>query len=371
MRLSKNIGAIAFIMLFFAFSCGKKGGSPEEEKSVNGFDKSAMLANYVDALIVPAYTGMQQRMITLQATVNAFLLSPNTTSQQLMKVAFKDAFLQVERISVMQFGPAENVSLNSFINMLPANTMKKLGVDKPDLTIVEENIASGTYNLVQNSTFHQQGFPVLDYLLFSDNAIAKFADPGSGNRKKYVQDVLTRITSLVDQTLSTWKGGYRATFIANTKTDTGSPISFLINQFAYEMDMIKGARIGWPFGTQSADVPFVDRCEGYYSGISLDLAIENMQSLRNMYTAGNSGKGISDYVIAIGQAKLNGEVIAQFNLVDSKLKAIPAPLSASLLNNKPLVTDALKEIQTLLRLIKSDVVSKVGVQISYVDNDGD
>ncbi|WP_316822537.1 imelysin family protein [Pedobacter gandavensis] len=371
MSLSKITKVFVLIMMFFTLSCGKKGGTPEEVKSVNGFDKSAMLANYADAMIIPAYTQMQQRMGTLQTAMNTFLAAPTLGNQQALKLVFKEVYLQVERVSVLQFGPAESVSLNSFINMLPANTMKKVGVDKPDLTIVEENITSGTYNLVQNSTFHQQGFPVLDYLLFSENAVAKFADAGSANRKKYVQDLMTRITGLVDQTLNSWKSGYRSTFIANTKTDTGSPISFLINQFAFEMDMIKGPRIGWPFGTQSADVPFPDRCEGYYSGISLDLAIENMQSLKSMYTAAGSGKGMSDYVIALGYSQLNTDVTTQFDVVIAKLKAIPAPLSTALVNNKALVTDALKEIQTLLRLIKSDMVSKVGVQISYVDNDGD
>ncbi|KQC00717.1 imelysin family protein [Pedobacter sp. Hv1] len=369
-RFEKYLYLLPLLALTLQLACSKSSNKPDDTK-VNEFDKTAMLVNYADQLIIPAFEQMQQKMVPLQAAVNTFVNSPNVANQNALKLVFKDAFLQVEKISALQFGPADEVSLSSFINMLPANTMKKVGIDKPDLTIVEENISSGNWNLVQNSTIHQQGFPVLDYLLFADGAIAKFGDAGSANRKKYVQDVLTRIKSLVDQTLSLWKGTYRSQFVSNTKSNSGSPISYMMNQFSFEMDMIKGPRLGWPFGSQSGGVQFPQLCEGYYSGLSLELAIENMSSLKNMFTGGNSGKGLSDLLAALGHTQLRTEILNQFDIVNTKLKAIPAPLATSLANHKPLIEDAAKEIQLLLRLIKTDAVSKLGVQISYVDNDGD
>lgn len=369
-RMNKiSIAVLSIVMLCFYISCSKKSNSTDDP-AANGFDKTAMLTNYADNLIITAYEQTQQKLALLQPAVNAFLTAPNVTTQAALKIVFKDSYLQVERISVLEFGPSQNNALIGFINTLPANTMKKVG-DKTDLVIMEENIASGNWNLVQNSAIHQQGFPALDYLLFSNDAVAKFADAGSANRKKYVQDVLTRIKNLLDQTLNTWKSTYRNQFIANTKSDSGSPISYLLNQFAYEMDMLKGPRIGWPFGTQSGGVQFPELCEAYYSVLSLDLAIENMNSLKNMFTGGNSGKGISDLLAALGNQQLKDEILNQFGVVDAKLKAIPAPLSSALANHKPSIEDANKEIQLLLRLIKTDAVSKLGVQISYVDNDGD
>lgn len=369
-RMNKmRIAIVSILLMLFYMSCSKKSNTKDDQMP-DGFDKTAMLTNYADQLIIPAYEQMQQKLALLQTSVDVFLVTPNATTQTALKAVFKDTYLQVERISVLEFGPSKNNSFIGFINTLPANTMKKVG-EKTDLAIMEENIASGNWNLVQNSAIHQQGFPALDYLFFANDAVAKFADAGSANRKKYVQDVLNRIKSLLDQTLSTWKSTYRAQFIANTKSDSGSPISYMLNQFAYEMDMLKGPRIGWPFGTQSGGVQFPELCEAYYAGLSLDLAIENMNSLKNMFTANNSGKGISDLLSALGNKSLKDEIVNQFNVVDAKLKAIPAPLSSALANNKPAIEDANKEIQLLLRLIKTDAVSKLGVQISYVDNDGD
>lgn len=361
--------SLVFLVMLFSFSCSKNGESPKNDE--DGFDKAAMLLNYADNLIIPAYTQMSQKLPELEASINTFLSDPNEINQQALKVVFTATYLQFERISCLHFGPAESILLNNFINMLPANTMKKDGIDKPDLTIVEENIASGHYDLTLNSTLHQQGLPVLDYLLFSTDALSKFSTPESTNRKKYVQDLMSRMKALLDQTLSTWKSNYRGQFIANTKSDSGSPISFMVNQFAYEMDMIKGPRIGWPFGTQSGGIPYPEKCEGYYAGISQELAIENMLNLKKTFTGADSGKGIADLLAAIGKGDLKSEVLSQFDVVVDKLKAIPAPLSDALVNNKPAVEDASREIQTLLTLIKTDVVSALGVQISYVDNDGD
>ncbi|WP_316817199.1 imelysin family protein [Pedobacter nyackensis] len=369
-RINKlGISVLSILLMLFYNSCSKKS-NPADDKAANGFDKTAMLTNYADNLIIPAYEQTQQKLTGLQTAVNVFFATPNATTQVALKAVFKDTYLQVERISVLEFGPSRDNSFIGFINTLPANTMKKVG-EKTDLAIMEENIANGSWNLAQNSAIHQQGFPALDYLFFSNGAIAKFADANSTNRKKYVQDILNRIKSLLDQTLSTWKNTYRGQFISNTQSNSGSPISYMLNQFAYEMDMLKGPRIGWPFGTQSGGVQFPELCEAYYSGLSLDLAIENMSSLKKMFTGGSSGKGISDLLAALGNKQLKDEILNQFNVVDAKLKAIPAPLSSALANNKPAIEDANKEIQLLLRLIKTDAVSKLGVQISYVDNDGD
>jgi hypothetical protein len=56
----------------------------------------------------------------------------------------------------------------------------------------------------------------------------------------------------------------------------------MVNQLAYQLDMLKGPRIGWPLGKQSGGTAFADKCEGYYAGISLSLAIENLSTLKKM-----------------------------------------------------------------------------------------
>jgi predicted lipoprotein len=171
--------------------------------------------------------------------------------------------------------------------------------------------------------------------------------------------------TLVNGVANDWPN-YRAQFISNTQTSSGSPIANIVNQLAYQMDMMKGPRIGWPLGKQSNGIVFATKCEGYYAGISADLAEENLIALKKMYTT-----GIADYLISLKKETLNNDVIAQFDVTIEKLKNIPEPMSHTLTSEPAVVDAAYKEIQKLLTLLKTDVASATAVQISYTDNDGD
>jgi len=365
MKANKKIYLILIVLLCTALSCGKSN-NPVDEPVTNGFDKTAMLTNYADNLIIPGYTDLQQKLQLLTPAVNTFLTAPTTLNQQAMLQVFKTAYLSFEKVSFTQFGPAETILYTNFMNTLPATTN-----DNSDLQKIEANISSGSYNLSQNITVNQQGFPALDYLLFSANTVQQFSAANSANRKKYVQDILARMQDLTDNVLSSWKNSYRAQFIANTKSDAGSPIGYMVNQFAYEMDQLKGPRIGWPFGKQSGGLIFENKCEGYYSKTSLALAIENLSSLKAYYIAAGSGKSFSAYLTALGKDQLNQSILTYFDNAINKLKAVPDPLSASLTNNKTAVDAAYKEIQILLTVLKTDLASALSVRITYVDNDGD
>lgn len=337
-----------------------KGGDDNGSTDANKDFKTGMLTNYADNIIIPAYTSLQDKLNVLDASVNLFLATPSDANQQSLKAPFKAAYIGYEAISAAYFGPASSVLLNNSLNTFPCVPSK-----------IEAGITTGVYNFTQPVLSDSiQGFPTLDYLLFSTGAVQKFSDAGAAGRKKYVQDIMARMKSLVGSTLSQWTGSYRSTFINSTQTNVGSSIGYLINQFAFELDALKGPRIGWPFGKQSNGIVFADKCEAYYSGITAALAVANLTSLKNYY-AGGSGDGIADYLVLIKRGDLNNEVLAQFEIALNALKAIPDPMSSAFTLNPTLVDNAYKEVQKLLTLIKTDVASATAVQVTYMDNDGD
>jgi uncharacterized protein len=355
-----KLAGLLLMTALLAFTCGKEGNDDGSNPGSTDAFKSAMLVNYADNLIVPAYTDLNNKLGALNSSVNAFLAAPSELTLAATREPFKAAYLSFQGVSVLYFGPASAQLLNNYINTFPTVP-----------TRIEKGIETGTYNfnIPQNSD-SIQGFPALDYLLYAPDAVNKFSGVGAAKRKKYVQDVLVRMKTLVENTLSQWNGPYHHTFIASLKTDVGSSIGSLVNQFAYEMDALKGPRIGWPFGKQSNGIVFADKCEGYYSGISAELAIANLSSLKNYYTGAN-GDGIADYLVLLKKQDLNNAVLAQFDLTLAALNAIPKPLSAAFVNNPALVEDAYKQVQKLLTLIKTDLASATAVQITYQDNDGD
>jgi len=357
-KYKSAIAAVSIIAAMIFYACGKSGDSSTDPAGNDEFKKN-MLVNYADNIILPGYTDLQSKLSLLETSVNAFLAAPSVATRDAIKGSWKNAYTSYENISAAYLGPASVLLLNNNLNTFPTNTVK-----------IENSVASGTYNFTLPASDSIQGFPALDYLLFSSDAVTKFTGAGAVNRKKYVQDIIARMKLLLGNTLDQWNNGYRTNFISSLKTNVGSSIGNLVNQFAFEMDALKGPRIGWPFGKQSNGVVFADKCEAYYSAITKDLAIANLTSLKKYYT-GAAGEGIADYLVLLGKEQLNTDVLAQFDVALAALQAIPDPMSAAFTGNAALVETAYREVQKLLTLIKTDVASATAVQITYMDNDGD
>jgi hypothetical protein len=341
----------------------------------NGFDKTAMLTYYADSTIMPGYATLVQRMDGLEAASDAFLANPSVAMQATLKDAYKAAYLQYEKVAAFQFGPAETALLDLYVNFSGGldysfTTAGELTGFSVDTATIEGNIISGNYNFatMSRSSFYSQGFPALGYLFFAQGAIEKYST-NTSSRVAYTKAVITRLKTLVSTVAADWSS-YRATFIANTQTNVGSPIGNMVNQLAYQMDLLKGPRIGWPLGKQSNGMVFATKCEAYYAGFSVALAIENLTALKKLYVGG-VGKGLSGYIVALGNESLNNDVLSQFDNALSKLQQIPDPMSAALIAQPQSVDAAYKEIQKLLTLLKTDIASATAVQITFMDNDGD
>ncbi len=361
MNYSRPISLFLLVLTgFMLYACSKNEGTNEPAPVSNDSFKTGMLTHYADQLIIPAYANLATRLSALDTQINAFLDQPSAGTLNAVRPAFKDAYLSYEGTSAAYFGPAGTLLLNNYLNTFPVAPGK-----------IEQAVATGTYNFelpVVNDSI--QGFPALDYLLFESGALGKFTGPQATARKKYIREVMSRMKTLVATTLTQWKGTYRTTFINSLRTDVGSSIGFLVNQFAFEVDLMKGPRIGWPFGKLSNGIVFADKSEGYYSGLTHDLAVANLLSLKN-YFAGEQGNGIADYLVLLKKEAIAKQVLAQFDVAIGALRAIPQPMAASFSQNPAQVEEAYRQVQKLLTLLKTDVASATSVQITYQDNDGD
>ena len=377
MNMIKRLKSGSFLiagLFILLFSCSKNSSDPGIEDPA--FDKTAMLTNYADNIIIPAYTKLQEDVDALIVGVNAYADAPSTATQDAVKAVYRQAYHSYENIEVFNFGPAGTALLDYYANFSGGlnYSFTENGVlagYTVDSVSIENNITSGNYDLTvyERNNFYSQGFPALGYLLFGPDAIAKFNN-NTANRVKYLKDVVQRMKTLVDKIVSDWST-YRNTFISNTKSDVGSPIGNMVNMLAFQMDMMKGPRIGWPFGKQSNGIVFASKSEAYFAGIGSELAGANIKSLKNTFVGGTGSKGISGYLVSLNKETLNNDVLAQFDMVIGKIEAIPDPLSTSFTEDADKVEEAYKEIQKLLTLLKTDVSSALGVQISFMDNDGD
>lgn len=363
--------AAALACLGALTGCGSNDGDsgPKSE-----YDRQAMLANYADNLIIPGYQKFKTEAGEMASAITAFTSSPSITALASARKEYQEAYMAWQVVSAYGFGPADEQLLRNNLNIYPTTTSQ-----------VENNISSGSYNLQTTANLSAKGFPALDYLLYGQATDAAVVDryttaANAANRRKYLQDITNLINEAANATHTAWTTGNTAQNFKETGgTAVGSSIGNLVNQFNFEVDLTKRAKVGIPSGRFSANTPVPDRVEAYYSSTSLALLEHNLKALKAIFmgqsAAGANGPGLDDYLDHVdakyGDKNLSTAIIQQFDAALAAVAAVPAPLSQAVTSNPQAVTKVYDELQKLIVLTKTDMPAALGVTITYTDNDGD
>lgn len=362
---------LAGIMLIA--SCKK-----EDSKNNNsgGLDRKPMLTNYADNYILPAYTALDASLAALKTKADAFTAAPDPATLSTLQSAWKDAYKIWQRTDLLEFGPAEDLSLRMYINTFPVTVSK-----------LEANITSGSYDLETFGNKDAQGFPALDYLLNGLAAspaaiVTKYStDAQAVARKKYLVDVIVKMQEKAGRVKNDW-AAYRKTFIERTGTDVNGSISKMTNAFVlYYERYLRSGKIGYPVGAMTG-VSLPAHTEAFYSpDLSRELAEIALKSVINFYEGkyydgSNQGDGMKSYLKAIGTKDANGVLMAEvitteLNNAMVSLQALTTTIRSGVDNNRPAVLHVYEALQKVVALLKVDMVSAFGISITYVDNDGD
>src|SRR6187402_1071161 len=210
------LGCVAMI---WACSSSGDGGSTE-----NNYDRSALLTNWADNIIVPAYDNYKSKVTALATEANSFTAAPTEAGLQTLRNSWLEAYKAYQYISIYNIGKAEGVSLKESSNTYPASASG-----------IEANINSGTYNLTLFAQFDKQGFPALDYLINglgeNDTLITAFytTNAKATAYRQYLTDVTARLKTNADAVAADWHAGFRNDFIANNGTSVSSSVNKTVN----------------------------------------------------------------------------------------------------------------------------------------------
>ncbi|MBC7861467.1 MAG: imelysin family protein [Bacteroidia bacterium] len=359
------------IFVFFIFSCKNK--KEEEATPEDSFDKSGMLANYADNLIVPSYSALKISIDSLAYLNSQFVSNPVLSSLTDLQSGFQTAYLSYQQVSVFEFGPAETELLRASFNVFPCDTVQ-----------INSNISSGIYDLASASNADAKGLPALDFLLYGSSqnntqVLAKFTTAtDAANAKTYLTALINELKTKSDAVNAGWVS-YASGFKSNTGSDVSGSIGQLVNQLNYDFELLKNSRIGIPLGKKTLGVPLPEKAEAFYSQQSLVLAMKNLESIENIYLGrdaqNNDRLGLDDYLVHAGaqytSGTLNDAIKNKFVSAKSKLALISGPLSQAVVSDPATVDLAYAELQQLVVLLKVDMPSALGVLITYQDNDGD
>jgi predicted lipoprotein len=350
---------IALIGLVFLglFACSEDKN--EDENTVE-FNQSALLLNLSNNIIVPSYNQLNANVNDLSIKVDSFIASPRIRTLNEVRLAFELSYNNWQRVSFLELGPAATNGLRTAVNIYPANN-----------NLIEQNISSNSYNLDAFSNLAAKGFPAIDYLLYAKSDSSVISDFNSNNRKMYLKNVCEKLVEQISQVNSAWNSSYKTTFESQTGTDIGSSIGMLINTLNqhYERNFRDG-KIGIPLGIRSSGVVRLNDIEAKNSSISFDLIKSNFEAMKNIYF-GENGLGLDDYLIASNASDVNSIISSQITKIESELSQYSGSMENAIQNQNQELLTTYQEIQKLIVYWKVDMPSRLGVLITYQDNDGD
>jgi predicted lipoprotein len=369
------IASCAFLIL--ATGCKKK----EDAADCSVFNRQAYLENLALHTIIPAYAAYSQQVDNLQESCETFVEEPSLENLGICRTKFHSASLSWQYVAMFNFGPADVLALQASTNTYPADT-----------AMINTKIASSDFDIETVSSLAARGFPTLDYLLhgpisFGDQDMLNLfiVDENATSRKEYLATLTTAMAdqaSIVVQTWSSTGGDYLSEFTSNTGTAVGSSIGLFLNAFnkSYESHT-RTEKVGIPVGALTfSQAPLPDRVEGYFGqSNSQEYLMASILAFENLFLGDGiddeNYSGLDDYLSSL-DAQYNGDQLTveigyQIDAVKMGVESIIPPFSQYVDVNQVEAFSLYADMQKLNVLWKVDMMSALGILITYQDNDGD
>ena len=334
--------------------------------SGNQFDRSLILENAAENLIMPAYQDFQGKTDSLNTAIKAFAENPNAEHLNRAQSAWEDASLSWKRAELYNFGPVEDQYLVTSINRWPTS---EAGIE----TAIEEYDGSEDY-LVRIGS-NRKGLPALEYLLFhadNDEVLQEFQDE---NSRAYTLLLAQSLADISQQLIGEWESGYEDEFVASTGNRPNSGITLIANEMGFVLEMIRMDKIEIPFGKQTMGTPRLQMLESEYAHISKEQIRENLRSAQQTFNGGE-GQGFDDYLDALNIKGEDGLLLSEainqeYDKALEILASMEGSFESAIMNEKEKVEALIETVQQIYIYTEVDMISQLNLLDTFSDNDGD
>lgn len=359
----RKVGVVVVaIAVQLLMSCGSDPKGLDDN-----FDRTKILVNLTDQIILPAWEDfesatavLKSRYATFQANLDEESLSELQTSWFTARIAWKNC-------EPFKFGPLESSGLENEVDLWPANAT---GIE----SAIDAYDGSDSYLIKIGSD--RKGFAGLEYLLFSSDVVTTLELFKKENRMIYLGLLVDALSDIAVQMHTTWRDDYAAGFKEDIGNDAGASTTLLANELIYHIEVTKNYRVETPLGIRSgSSVPLPETLESYYAHQSKALIAQSLEITHQVF-AGGDGSGFDDYLDELNiqdeENKLLSQVIfEQIALCETDLEEIDGSLADALEYDIAAVEKLYVDLKELTLLIKTDMMSQLGLLVVFSDNDGD
>lgn len=363
---------LLIITMFLLASCSTEQEGSSTETKKDNFDRSVMLQDWADGIIIPGYEVYLEKLDALRQSFETFSDNRNTETLRHLRTAWESAYIQWQHVAMFEIGKAEEIQLRGYTNTYPCNVAELL-----------ESIQANV-NLELPSTRDAQGFPALDYLInglaVSDELIMAemHANP------VYIEHMgrlISRLQSLASLVYDDWTDSYRDIFVENVASSATGSVDKLVNDYVYYYEKhLRAGKIGIPAGVFSG-TPEEQTVEAIYSNkLSKTLAIEALSAFQNFFNGkpvsdGYEGVSLAAYLDYLNTIKtgadLSALINAQFDNARNALHELNDNFVEQIETDNIEMLEAYDQLQLNVVLLKVDMMQALNVRVDYVDADGD
>lgn len=370
------------LISFVVISCkNNTKGSDEEPQKTDEFSRKKMLTNWSENIIVPAYQYFAEKVNNMSKKTSNFIENPTTNKLNELRNAWEDAYINYQKVALFNVGKAKAINLAGFLNVYPVATK----ITKPESSYtIDKNIERDSYDLSLSSEITRQGFGALDYMLnglaTTDTEILQFYTTNAiaENYKKYLQALVARIKILTDEVVFDWNDNFKTSFIEGDDNSGSSSTNVFSNSFVKYFEVnLREAKIATPSGVRSFVDKDVKRIEAYYKkDISKKLFIVALEAVQNFYNGksfdGNkTGVSFKQYLEYLDKKELVEEIDRAFTEAISQGNELDDSFISQIETNNSQMITAFEKLQNCVKLLKTDMLSALNIQITYQDADGD
>ena len=367
---------LSIFSVFLIIACSSE--SDENQNQVADFDRSSILKNYAENIIIPRYNDFKLALDNLKSSVDSYVAYPMVSTYDDMHDDWFEAYKKWQHVEMFNIGKAEEIMYFNTINTYPVDELR-----------INENINSKRYDLSNANDWSSQGLSGVDYMLhgIEDNKekiIQKYVD--DANYGDYLKNLLVIMTSNTDDIVQDWPT-YKDTFVQSSGNSNSSSLNMITNDFVYYFEKgLRANKIGIPAGVYSGGNTLPSKVEAYYSSknsfqdISKDLAKEAVIASENLFLGkssnGVNGPSLKTYLDYIYNSDVNKEnlspiISSNFQKAKEAIDLLDSNFVNQINNDKTKMLNAFDKLQAIVVNMKTDMLSLLSIQVDYIDADGD
>jgi len=367
---------ILCLSVFIIISCSSS--SDDGDSVTDNFDRSALLTNMADNIILPALVNFQSEMSRLEVARDNFINDFTTDNLDALSEVWLDAYKAWQGVEMFNIGAAESLSVDVsgfvvYFNRYPLT-----------VSDVETGVIDGNYDLDTIPFYDAQGFPALDFLIHGNaNSDLTPLDKFTSNEQNdgyitYLNDVISQMTNRINAVINDWQGTFRNSFVSNTSSTATGSANKMVNDFIFYYEKgLRANKIGIPAGNFS-NTPLPNTVEAFYKqDVSKELALASLDAVIKVFNGQSltdssvNGESFASYLDELNRTDLKEQINNQFEEAKQKIEALDDNFVNQISEDNSKMTEAYDALQMAVVLIKVDMASALNVIIDFQDADGD